>query len=223
MSSNLGLYIKRYRSNKNLSLRAFANLCNLSYTYISKLEDGIDPRTNKPISPTIDTLQRISSATNADLNYIVELAAYNHISIKCDDALSFGERLKFLRALNGLEGQQLAKILNIAKSTYSGYENNKCEPSYEILISIADYFNVSLDYLLGRAKRCNTDSNYIRIDRDITTLIDKLDTSFTICWNDNPLTDELVHELKGALRYIHIMLDDKFISYYSKPKMDRSV
>lgn len=60
-----------------------------------------------------------------------------------------GNKLKDLRQEKGIEAQEMAKILNVAKSTYSGYENNKSLPSYDILKSISTYFNVSTDYLLG--------------------------------------------------------------------------
>lgn len=62
----------------------------------------------------------------------------------------FSERLKSLRKEKGLEAQYVAEKLNVAKSTYSGYENNKSKPSFEILESIAMLFDVSVDYLLGR-------------------------------------------------------------------------
>lgn len=61
-----------------------------------------------------------------------------------------GERLKKLRKSRGFEAQYIAKLLNVAKSTYSGYENNKSVPNYETLKKLADIFNVSTDYLLGR-------------------------------------------------------------------------
>ena len=58
----LGNLIKEYRSSHNLSLRDFAQLCGLSHTYISALEKNIDPRTGKPIAPTLDSVKYISNA-----------------------------------------------------------------------------------------------------------------------------------------------------------------
>ena len=47
----------------NMSLREFAKLCgNLSHTQIDSIEKGFDPRTSKPVSPTIDTLNKIAKA-----------------------------------------------------------------------------------------------------------------------------------------------------------------
>lgn len=61
-----------------------------------------------------------------------------------------GKRLKELRKEQGIEAQYIAKQINVSKSTYSYYENNKSDPSFETLKKLADLFNVSTDYLLGR-------------------------------------------------------------------------
>ena len=59
-------------------------------------------------------------------------------------------KLKELRTKKGLTQQELAVKLNIARSTYNGYEQNFSEPSIEMLCNIANIYNVSLDYLVGR-------------------------------------------------------------------------
>lgn len=62
----------------------------------------------------------------------------------------FSERLKRLRKNKCLKQQELAEILGIKSNTYSDWENGKCKPSYEKLVKIADFFSVSLDWLVGR-------------------------------------------------------------------------
>lgn len=62
----------------------------------------------------------------------------------------FNERIKTLRLNKGITQATLASKLNIAKTTLAAYEQGKNEPSIETLTKIADYFNVSIDYLLGR-------------------------------------------------------------------------
>lgn len=59
-------------------------------------------------------------------------------------------KIKELRYENSLTQEQLAEILGIAKNTLCQYEKNKANPSLEIVLKIADYFGVSVDYLLGR-------------------------------------------------------------------------
>lgn len=60
-------------------------------------------------------------------------------------------RLKKLRKKRGLSQLKLALDLNMNQNTISRYENMEREADYETLVKVADYFDVSLDYLLGRA------------------------------------------------------------------------
>lgn len=62
----------------------------------------------------------------------------------------FQERLIEQRKLNKLTQRQLAEYLQIAQPSYIRYENGSAEPSFENLVKLADYFDVSIDYLLGR-------------------------------------------------------------------------
>lgn len=59
-------------------------------------------------------------------------------------------RLKELRKEKGISQLKLAFDLNMNQNTISRYETCEREADYETLIKFADYFNVSLDYLLGR-------------------------------------------------------------------------
>lgn len=62
----------------------------------------------------------------------------------------FRFRLQALREDSDLTQEELAKALSISRTALTNYETGLREPSYSTLIDIADYFNVSLDYLLGR-------------------------------------------------------------------------
>ena len=62
----------------------------------------------------------------------------------------FQERLIEQRKLNGLTQRQIAEYLQIAQPSYIRYENGSAEPSLQNLVKLADYFDVSVDYLLGR-------------------------------------------------------------------------
>ena len=59
-------------------------------------------------------------------------------------------RLKELREARGISQLKLAMDLSMAQNSISRYENGEREADYETLIRFADYFNVSIDYLLGR-------------------------------------------------------------------------
>lgn len=59
-------------------------------------------------------------------------------------------RLKFLRNKKRITQQRLAIELGINQNTLSRYETGQRQADYDTLIKIADYFNVSIDYLLER-------------------------------------------------------------------------
>lgn len=64
----------------------------------------------------------------------------------------FGERIRKLREDAGINQPQFAQALEVKTATINRYENDIREPEYATLIKIADYFNVSVDYLLGRTE-----------------------------------------------------------------------
>lgn len=61
----------------------------------------------------------------------------------------FDDRLRLLRVQRNLSQAEMAEILGMKLRTYASYENNEREPSSAVLIKIADYFNVSSDFLIG--------------------------------------------------------------------------
>lgn len=62
----------------------------------------------------------------------------------------FGDVLKDLRKKKGVTQIQLAKNLEISNGTIGNWEINARQPDHDMLVKIADYFSVSVDYLLGR-------------------------------------------------------------------------
>ncbi len=61
--------------------------------------------------------------------------------------------LRNLRTSNSLTQDELSKSLKISRSTIGMYEKGAREPDFETLESIADFFNVDIDYLLGRTDK----------------------------------------------------------------------
>lgn len=70
-------------------------------------------------------------------------------------------RLKELRKLRKMTQQRLAIELNMNQNTISRYESGEREADYQMLIRFADFFNVSIDYLLERTD----DPTFIRIKK----------------------------------------------------------
>lgn len=67
------------------------------------------------------------------------------------DLLAFSGRLKELRLAANIQQVDMAKMLNISFMQYYRYEHGKSFPRFADLIALADYFDVSLDYLCGRS------------------------------------------------------------------------
>ncbi len=67
----------------------------------------------------------------------------------------FSERLKSLRRASKMKQSELAQKLSLSQQTISLYEANKRHPDLETLVRLADEFQVSTDYLLGRTKHRN--------------------------------------------------------------------
>lgn len=83
--------------------------------------------------------------------------------------MQFGDRLKELREEKELKQAELASLFNISPSTIGMYEQNRRTPDFALLNSIADYFGVSVDYLLGRTDIRNYEENTIAAHTDDRT------------------------------------------------------
>lgn len=68
----LGDIIKQYREDHQMSLQDFANLIGTSRSYIHMLEKNVNPSTNKPINPSIETLKLLANAMNMDLDFLLK-------------------------------------------------------------------------------------------------------------------------------------------------------
>lgn len=90
----------------------------------------------------------------------------------------FGNRLKSLRTDKKMPLKALGKELGISVATLSNYERNERKPDFDTIIKIADHFNVSIDYLLGRTEAKNQ-SHY---------MLDNLVSNF----NDLPLEQQVM-------------------------------
>ena len=65
---------------------------------------------------------------------------------------AIAERLRWLREVNEKSQQVVADTCGIHQTTLGEYERGLCMPSPEVLRTLADYYGVSLDYLLGRTE-----------------------------------------------------------------------
>lgn len=61
------------------------------------------------------------------------------------------KRLRYLRERNGLAQKYVAKKIGVKNNTLSGYESGRREPDSETLNELADFYEVTTDYILGRS------------------------------------------------------------------------
>jgi len=86
----------------------------------------------------------------------------------------FGENLRKLRDRHDMTQEALGKLLNVTQSTIAYYESGKKQPTLETLIIIADYFEVSTDFLLNRTNVVSTASEISKSDSELLNKINKL-------------------------------------------------
>lgn len=86
--------------------------------------------------------------------------------------MGFSRRLRELRKQKKLKQEDIAKELNMTQQSISQYETGETAPKIEILIQFADFFNVSIDYLIDYKK----DPNNSGLSSDAIKLLEIYDT-----------------------------------------------
>lgn len=79
-----------------------------------------------------------------------------------------GQTVRNLRKQKRISQTELAKILHVSQQTITAWETGKAEPSSSAVSNLADYFNVTTDYLLGRPEK-QTESRQQTISEAIDT------------------------------------------------------
>jgi transcriptional regulator with XRE-family HTH domain len=104
--------------------------------------------------------------------------------------MNFASRLKSLREEKKLSQEELSQLINISRSTLSMYEINRRQPDPETLQKIADFFDVSVDYLLGRTDKRNIDTSN-DVDERLHKVMQELGPDVLLAFYDLPnMTDE---------------------------------
>jgi HTH-type transcriptional regulator, competence development regulator len=107
-----------------------------------------------------------------------------------------------LRKAKKLRQEDIAKILGIARTTYAMYEQGNREPDFDTLNKIADYFDVTIDHLLGREEKVKTKEDSLE---EVNKLVKEYGIEqfgfFDIeKWKD--LSQEDIEEIKKHFEYV---------------------
>ena len=110
--------------------------------------------------------------------------------------MTFSQILTNLREEKGIPQKELASQLNISISTVSNYENGVHCPDFKILCRIADYFDVTTDYLLGRTRFPYAPSRLNQVLANEYTISDLINTTLALPSRDVNALLEYVELLK---------------------------
>lgn len=83
------------------------------------------------------------------------------------------KNLKLLREKSNLSQKQLADVVKVSQQSINKYENHDVEPNIETLSLMANFFNTSIDYIVGRAENENSseDGKIFNLNKDEEALI----------------------------------------------------
>lgn len=114
-------------------------------------------------------------------------------------------RIKELRAKKNMKQGDLAAYLGVAQSTLSGWESEKYQIDNENLFKLADYFGVSVGYLLGKEEKSeikDTSNDTIDVQEKLQELLSQLETKDSLMFSGVALSDDSKELLAAALERI---------------------
>lgn len=112
-----------------------------------------------------------------------------------------GKRLKRLRKDKKLTQEQLGRKINVTKVSISGYENGNRSPDTETLQKIADFFDVTTDYLLGRSDNpVLTAKDEKDIAKKLENILNSMDSDTALAFDGEPMDEETKELVKAAIK-----------------------
>lgn len=144
--------LKKLRKEKGLTQQEVADFFGINQPVYQKWEGG-----NR--KPTYENLSMLACIFDVSIDFLLseysEISKERYLKFKKEKKEEekqqvFSVRLKELRLQHGFSQEELAEKIGIKRNSYSDWENGKCKPNYEKLEKIADFFDVSLDWLFGR-------------------------------------------------------------------------
>lgn len=128
----------------------------------------------------------------------------------------FGQNLAKLRKEKNLSQYKLAELMNFSRGQIANYEQGSREPDFETLERFADFFDVSIDYLLGRSnepisymdqiQEANSHLDTQDMSKQLELFQIKLKSDENLTFNGEPMSDEdkdsLLETMEFALRML---------------------
>lgn len=113
--------------------------------------------------------------------------------------MTLGEKLKELRENHGLYQRDISKIAGVGVSTISGYEKDEKRPKHSTLEKIADFYGVTVDYLLDREDISEFPPSIMKIANDLKNIPDgeMKDNMLNIIQNMIKMVDDEIEKTKG--------------------------
>lgn len=191
--NKLGIFVKAKREELGLSLREFAKRCNLSHSYIDNIEKGYDSKTQKPMSPTLETLNKLAEGLAIPVSEIIFESGITSTEF-------LPNRLRKIRINHPQKelrsGNAIAELMNISPQYYYDLETgrNNCRLNADHLAKLTKIFNCTADEILGGQPLETDEPSEIKKPKDLSKFLEQSEVMF-----DGELYD-LDEEDKETLR-----------------------
>ncbi|MED4936290.1 helix-turn-helix transcriptional regulator [Heyndrickxia coagulans] len=118
--------------------------------------------------------------------------------------MTLGSRLRDLREKRKLTQKELAEKLNIPNQNISNYERDFRQPDYETLQMLADFFDVTTDYLIGRSNKPNdlpplTEKDEKDIAKKMESILEEMDSDTALAFDGEPMDEETRELVRAAI------------------------
>ncbi|RFA31957.1 immunity repressor protein [Virgibacillus dokdonensis] len=117
------------------------------------------------------------------------------------------KRLVYLRKQKNLSQYQAAEKLGFSRGKLANYEQGTRQPDYDTLKQLADFYDASVDYLLGRTEKRNDNWNELteKDEKDIARRMEEikedLQNADGLSFSGEPMSEEAVESLLEAMEY----------------------
>ena len=140
--------IKELRTEIKMSQKEFAKIFGIAQNTLSQYETG-------KREPDTGLLLKMSNYFCVTIDYLLGNSNIRNSETNLDNQKTLLPRLKQLRTEKGVSQQTIADYLGITRQSYTNYELGNREADYVTLTKLANYFETTVDYLIGNTDKKN--------------------------------------------------------------------